>query len=88
MFTSLTIKFPERKDEYGNPKPQPKWHAYNLIPQVREFKEAAEGYQMKMICWEIAGGNPTQYKILYEETLESEVIEMHGFYLAKLYPIE
>lgn len=88
MFPSLTVKFPKRLDSNGRPKPPPKWHAYNLIPQVSEFKDAAEQYATKMVCWEVAQGIPSEYKILYENTLESEVIEMYGFYLAKLYPVE
>ena len=86
MFTSLTIKWPEQTDQYGRKKTPPRWHAYNLIPSVKQWGDEAEFYQIKMLCWEIAGGNVALYKQLYEETRESEVMEMYGLYLAKLYP--
>lgn len=83
---SFNVKWPSAKDERGKSKPKPKWHAYNLIPQVDEFGSEAEQYEMKMICWEVALGIVSEYKVLYEQTIESEVWEMYGLYLAKLYP--
>lgn len=88
MFTSLTIKFPPRTDANGKGKPPPRWHSQNLIPDVETWGEEAEEYQTKMMCWEIANQVYSEYKRLYEETIESEVWECYGMYLAKLYPID
>lgn len=88
MFTSLTIKFPARLDSNGKEKPSPRWHPYTLIPDEKTWGAEAEQYQTKMMCWEIANQVYSEYKRLYEETIESEVWECYGMYLAKLYPID
>ena len=85
MFKSLVIEFPVPLDEYGRKKKPPVWHAWNLIPQTDTWGVKADGYDAKMMCWKIAQGEYTTYKLLYEQTTESDIWEAWGMMLADMY---